>query len=507
MKPQYLLSVCQAHRAHYDGKLRLTKRELCLKNNEVATLEKLCMLISPQSEYSKLLDGYFVGFSIPQIANEFDLLRFGTDCIVNIEMKSQLPAKGNTETIHTQMKKQYYYLKFLGKSLRVFTYIEDDGFYYYRSKLDRVERIDTSVVIGVLENQSVDFDTDLNKVFRPSNYLVSPFNKVECFIKGEYFLTTDQTKKKREILEGIDENKYLFFCICAEAGTGKTLLTYDISKTYQQRGDKVLVLHCANLNEGQYELINNYGWNIKSVKALNRPGPDLSSVVEDCKLIVVDEAHRMWKKQLDELVTYAYDNRICVLFSYDPEQYFRMEETKEIHSILKEKYPEKVDKLRKLTSKIRTNKKMASFIHNMKRIGSSKDNLDYEDITIDYFSNVDDAQSYLSYLECSGEWKAITFTPSKYSLEPVDSLSCLCEEKAHGVIGQEFDKVVFAMDTNFKYDENNKLTTRKSYYSLKGMLHQILTRAVNELKILVIDNPELFEKLMLVKHMGDHNNI
>ena len=170
-------------------------------------------------------------------------------------------------------------------------------------------------------------------------------------------------------------------------------------------------------------------------------------------------------------------------------------------------YPQNTSKIRKLTTKIRTNKKLASFIHNMMEFGSSKDNMDYEGITIEYFSNVRDAQDYLNYLDCSGEWKAITFTPSQYSSEPVDSLSCLCEQKAHGVIGQEFDRVVFAMDSNFRYADNNRLVARKNYYSLKGMLYQILTRAVNELKIIVINNPELYEKLMSIKFMGEQNNI
>ena len=501
MKPQYLLSVCQAHGAHYDRKLILKEKEVHLKNNEVVTLDKFCALVSEKcSDCELLLDGYFLGYSIPQIGNEFDLLRFGTNYNINIELKGKLEEETKIEIIATQMRKQHYYLKFLEKPLDIYTYIEDDGMYYYDVNEDAVKRVDTQVLIDSLLNQQVDFSSDPDKLFRPSNYLVSPFNKVERFISGEYFLTTDQAKKKREILNSIENKTNLFFCISAEAGTGKTLLTYDIAKTYHQQGNNVLVLHCANLNEGQYKLISDYGWNIKSVSALRCP--DISCVVGEFCLIVVDEAHRMWKKQLDELITYAHDNQICVIFSYDTKQYFRDTETKEIQSILKEKYPDKVDRLRKLTTKIRTNKKMASFIQNMKEIGSSKDNLDYEDITVEYFSSSDDAGRYLRYLESSGDWKAITFTASKYSLEPVDELSCICEEKAHGVIGQEFDRVAFAMDSNFRYAENNKLTVRRNYYSLKGMLHQIVTRAVNELKIIVIDNPELYEKLMSIKYMG-----
>ena len=265
-----------------------------------------------------------------------------------------------------------------------------------------------------------------------------------------------------------------------------------------------MVLHCATLNEGQLELNTKHNWNIKSVRVLK--ASKLDPVIEEPDLIVVDEAHRMRKHQLDALVNYTVEKKIIILFSYDPKQYLRDSEAKDINKYLIEIYPDDVSPLRKLSTKIRTNKKMASFINNMLAIGSSNDNMDYEGITIDYFSNAQDAHDYMNYLDSTGEWKAITFTASQYSSEPVDSLSEICELKAHGVIGQEFERVVFAMDSVFSYNDKNRLIGRVTYYSLKGMLYQIVTRAINELKIIVIDNPELYEKLIMIKHMGEKNN-
>ena len=368
MKPQYLPSVCQTHAAHYEGKIKIDKSKLLLKKNEVVSLRKLCELLSADMPAPfRILDGYYVGFSIPQIANEFDLLRFGTDYIVNIELKGKLPEESKIDTIITQMHKQHYYLKFLEKPLKIYTYIEDDGFYYYDSENNCVENVESQHLVGALSNQNVDFDLDLDKLFKPSNYLVSPFNKVDRFMSGEYFLTTDQAKKKKEILESIENNEYLFFCISADAGTGKTLLTYDIAKTYQECKKSVLVLHCATLNEGQWELNKNHGWNIKCISALRTS--ELDSVIENPDLIVVDEAHRIRKHQLDALVQYAEEHKISVLFSYDTKQYLRDNETRDIHAYLMELYPQNTSQVRKLTTKIRTNKKMASFIHNMMDIG------------------------------------------------------------------------------------------------------------------------------------------
>lgn len=503
--PQYLPSVCQTHAAYYEGKINIDKSKLLLKKNEVVSLRKLCDLISVDMPAPfEILNGYYVGFSIPQISNEFDLLRFGTNYIVNLEMKSKLPDDSKVITIGNQMRKQYYYLKFLEKELHIFTYIEDDGFYHYNPGEDCVKPVDEQVVIDVLTKQNVDFDIEPNKLFKPSNYLVSPFNKVEQFISGEYFLTPDQSKKKKEILDSIGQNQHLFFCLSADAGTGKTLLTYDIAKTYQQQGKSVLILHCATLNEGQSKLIYNHHWKIKSAGALRCS--NFSSVIKNPDLIIVDEAHRIWKDQLEKLVSYACENKICVVFSYDPKQYLKDGEDKDIHSYLLESHSSETAELRRLTKRIRTNKKIASFINNMMSIGSSKDNLDYEDITIEYFSSAQDAQNYLNYLDSSEGWKAITFTPSQHSSESSNSLSCLCERKAHNVIGQEFEKVVFAMDSNFQYFDNNRLAARKNYYNLKGMLYQIVTRAVIKLKIIVINNPDLYNKLMHIKYMGERTS-
>jgi hypothetical protein len=41
---------------------------------------------------------------------------------------------------------------------------------------------------------------NIDKLFNPSNYLVSPFNSTDRFIKNEYFLTNQQENIKASIL-------------------------------------------------------------------------------------------------------------------------------------------------------------------------------------------------------------------------------------------------------------------------------------------------------------------
>jgi len=97
-------------------------------------------------------------------------------------------------------------------------------------------------------------------------------------------------------------------------------------------------------------------------------------------------------------------------------------------------------------------------------------------------------------------WEAISFTTSMYNKESLDNVSGISETNVHAVIGQEFKKVVLVMDSNFRYNECGELQTANSYYSAFGMLYQIVTRVVDELKIIVLSNPNLFSKLLEIKH-------
>lgn len=165
-------------------------------------------------------------------------------------------------------------------------------------------------------------------------------------------------------------------------------------------------------------------------------------------------------------------------------------------------YPQISHSSKKLTNKIRTNKEMASFITNLVDIGKSKDHLDYSNVSVSYFNNEEDVEEYIDFLKES-EWTLITFTTSLKDPDPYDNLGSFAEKNAHDVIGQEFSKVAFVMDGNFKYSDSGKLQATRSYYSATGMIYQIVTRVVDELKIIVLNNPELYYQLLRIKALGE----
>ena len=501
MRTQNLISVYQGLNAVNSNSLNIAERYKCLKVNEIETLKVLCNRFKFEHADYEIFNGYIIGYTIPQISKEFDLLRFGECLVVNIELKGLLSDDIKIEKILSQMRKNYYYLKFLDKPLRLYTFVEGDGFYEYSTGTDSIEKIDIESLIAVLHEQEIFEEVDIENIFVPSNYLVSPFNKTDAFIEKEYFLTNDQESAKNDILQGLEKKKYEFFCISANAGTGKTLLIYDIAHTYIQKKKNVLIIHCGKLNQGHSVLSEKYKWNIISIGSITRS--TVEGYIKNRELIVIDEAQRIREWQLKPIIEIALANNTPIIFSYDIEQYLSEGESRDVKEFLSVNNPESKTYYKQLTNKIRTNKEMASFITNLKHIGRSNTYLNYRNVTIEYFEDIREVKKHIQYLsECCG-WKAITYTNSQYSREPLDRLASISELNAHDVIGQEFEKVVFVMDDNFHYDERGILTCKKNYYSTKGMFYQIVTRVVDKMKIIVLKNPKLYEKLLSIKNMGE----
>ena len=195
-----------------------------------------------------------------------------------------------------------------------------------------------------------------------------------------------------------------------------------------------------------------------------------------------------------------------IIFSYDLKQILKDYEGVDIPDYLKNTYPKITLHTKKLTNKIRTNKTMASFIHNLFQIGKSKDYLDYSCVSIEYINNESDLRDYICHIQ-DYKWTVLTFTTSLYTEESYDFLSTLSSLNAHSVIGQEFEKVACVLDKNFWYGENNKLRAKNAYYSPLSMLYQLVTRVRNELKIIVYDNPDLYVKLLSIKDLKNKQNL
>ena len=291
MKPKNLISTLQGDRALNILDRNIGKEFKTLKSHEIRVLDAFCKdMISYGCEVGDF-DGFFVSYEIPQISKEFDLLRFGVDCVLNIELKSELKVANKHQKIFDQLRKNEYYLKFLGKPTRIFAYVENDGYYSYTPEDNKIEHIAPHVLSVYMKTMVPDYTADPDRMFIPSNYLVSPFNATAQFIKGEYFLTSAQQKIREEFLGEAEKQELSFFCISANAGTGKTLLLYDIAKEILNRGKHVKIIHCGLLNEGHKLLRDNYSWDIVPIRNISSQSEFIDLC--GCDYVFIDESQRI----------------------------------------------------------------------------------------------------------------------------------------------------------------------------------------------------------------------
>ena len=318
-----------------------------LSANELGCMTSFIELFKTSHDSISLWDNFFVGYMIPQIGKEFDLLRFNKANVVNIELKS----KASEDKILKQLKRNRYYLQFLDKEVSLFTYVQETEKLYMLDK-EQLTPVSFDDLYKELIKDCDEFD-DINKLFNPSNYLISPFNSTKKFMEEEYFLTEHQEEIKCKILKAVENTKVEFLALTGSAGTGKTLLTYDIAKDLLSKGQKVLIVHCAQLNSGQRMLQDEYGWDICMAKVFG------NKVLKEYNVIIMDEAQRARQEQFDKLIKSVRQENMTCIFSYDEKQYLCNSE--KIIDMPNQILKVLTQDIFKLTTKIRTNKEIASF--------------------------------------------------------------------------------------------------------------------------------------------------
>lgn len=182
-----------------------------------------------------------------------------------------------------------------------------------------------------------------------------------------------------------------------------------------------------------------------------------------------------------------------MIFSYDPVQIMNYKE-KNSHSL--EIIDNYVNKKFKIKGRIRANKEVYYFVDSLFDLSHRHINQNYKNIYLTKFKTYEQSLHFLNYLKEQG-WNFINYTPSIYHSSRFMCLNGVALGNSHEVIGQEFEKVVVIIDENFKY-KNNRLeagTWNSGNYGAR-MLYQAITRAKDELYIIVINNNILFNHCM-----------
>ncbi|ETE91807.1 TPA: ATP-binding protein [Bacillus thuringiensis] len=406
MQPINLLSLVNAKSKLGDTIFQSYKSSfgIDIDDAELQDINSLVMELHSIRESARIVDGFYVGYRINQISGQFDLLRFGEDNVINIELKSE-----NTgPEMEKQLLRNKYYLGFKGKKILQFTYVSSEKQLFYLNEQEEFVEVEMAFLVKHLKKQVVSEIGDINEYFSPSQYFVSPFNSTNRFLDNEYFLNEHQQRTKEEILSYDTNTDPSYISIEGHAGTGKTLLTYDIAKSFRDSGKKVLIIHCGALNAGQ-QILRNHGWEITSIKDYE------DYTLSEYDIIIIDETQRIYTHQLEVLLEKIKDTNVKCIFSYDPIQCLSEGEIeRKIPRFIEDKVSHKHYSL---TDTIRINKELSAFIKNLFDLSKGNPNFSYTNIDLRYFAEPSLVSNYLRVLSDKG-WKAINYTPGLRSIYP-----------------------------------------------------------------------------------------
>lgn len=461
-----------------------------LKEKEPQTIEKFLQLlktinINILGEINPVkIDGLFLDYSIPGMTKEFDILKVTREFVLNIELK--LENKTTDEMRKQLIDNKFYLSKANCQRAYYFSYnAETDKLYELDNNNQLVDVTTTDRIIHLLNVDNMD-GVKIEDLFLPSKYLVSPFNDTDRFLSNDYLLTESQKAKKTQILNNQHNEIFIF----GNAGTGKTLLLYDIAKYYKNMGKSVFILHCAKLNSGHYQLIQNE-FNIFGLK-------QYSEIVEKTSdpnnIILIDESQRLTDYQINNIIS---RNNSTVIFSGDPKQVLGNNESgPKLHDFVDDNNIPVIS----LKNKIRSNASLSEFIKGLMDYNYKVDKkhpIEKDKISLEYFDNHLEAISYMQQLSREGEYEVMTLPGSiGYSVDEYTQYNKVFGQNAFTVIGQEFDNVATLIGPNISYSDNGKLYSFNTYYASSNSLFQNITRTRLKLKLIIVNNPIILQKVI-----------
>ena len=365
-----------------------------IKIHEIDSLRILADALADSGVSIREMDGFYLGFIIPLIGKEFDLLKVTGKTCLNIELKSQDVTE---EHILAQLRKNHHYLTLLGKKLMLFTVVTDTLTCYRLSHKGNLVRTELSEIADAVRSCDTIYESHIERLFRASEYLISPDKSPDKFLQGQYFLTPAQDYVKSELLKRISSEHYCaFFHITGRPCTGKTLLIYDLAKQLAASGRTLIV--CRGEPSEGLKIIS------RAIDRLDFMSADFVCTEADLHsydFILVDESHRLSNAAFEKLCDSAEKNGQICIFSTDPDAVLTKDEKSRniagrIRSLgLAGEF--------ELSEKLRMNMEIYTFIMRLKHLNFQTDRTyDYDDITVNYANTVSEARGLIQYFRSRG---------------------------------------------------------------------------------------------------------
>ena len=451
--------------------------------------------------------GWFLGIDFKPLP-DLDVTLFGDKCFVDIELKDKINSQ-NLDKIAKQFNNQSHLFKKIdeNKPVLYLVYIaQKDRLYHYNIETNKYdESYNFSELFKDLKDVVPSEENPLNKLSR-GDFIISPLNNLNEFIKGQYFLDTAQEQIKNELLKnGIEKHKGVFG-VEGAPGSGKSLIAYDLVKSLPN--EKILFIYPGNLKEKH----SAFGKQFSNIKFC--AGKDLTTnILFNYNIVLIDEAQRLYYKSADTweiLKKWIKNNndKSVFIFFFDKKQSLSSKECGQLLNSLCNTYEKDgKGKLLKLKTRIRSNSYISYFVKNLfslnKRAPKWVTTLNYSDnIEVKYFQNSNESFNWIK-LKIKEGYKFLLPTKDNYSVSTVDNFDSLAplSKNTHEIIGEEEEKIVTIIDDSMSYTsqgelKTNSLKTKDYFYYMENELYVNLTRAKEKLAIAVINNFDVYKGII-----------
>lgn len=466
-------------------------------------LEDIITLFKNLNIIEEGYEGYILGYKSQPIVEQFDMLKYVNNEVLNIELKHSMP-KHNEADIREQLIKHKRYLEIGKIKASLFTYVKDINTVYMldsdcnllKSSLEDLSNIINNNFVGAYTFKKVD----------NSEYIISPYNEIEKFYKHNYFLTEDQVKKERRILSSDFKTVTI---IQGKPGAGKSLLLFDIAKKYTAEGKSVRLILGSMLNNGVP--YSSLGFKIQGVtRGANILGQSYSEDV-----IIIDEAQRLYDLCFSSIKELSKQHKL--ILSIDERQTLHPSEEDRTSKLMRKASSYDKGQIIKLEKEIRYSKELSSFIQ---RLIFGEENIkvkiplfEYNNVDLIYANNDTELKNVISNLQGKG-YQPIELTAytTKTDYRPTKTSHYISSMNAHQVLGREYDKVACILDDWVDYDKETGIcgNCHDWYpYLIKNSVLETLSRVRKKLTIIVIDNPSLYVKiaeLLTKKKVKEYQN-
>lgn len=454
-------------------------------------IKSLCILADALAGHGasvKDADGFYFGFVIPLIGKEFDLLKVTNRYCLNIELKSQDVGE---EHILAQLRKNRHYLTLLGRELMLFTVVTDTLACYKLSDDGELEEADIKAIVKAVRKCRAAYHGRIEKLFRASEYLISPEENPEKFLQGHYFLSPAQDYVKSQLLKDIADTSYCaFFHVYGRPCTGKTLLIYDLAKHLSGSGRTLIT--CGEEPSAGLQSISGSIENLDFISEAEITSPDQISGYD---FILVDEALRIDPAIFDIITNAAETYEQVCIFSTDPTAVLTDPERKnDIGGRIQALGPAGEYEL---SERLRMNMEIQTFILRLKHLYcKTEKTYEFEHISVNYANNTDEAHEIIRYFRDRGY---VFINAHRNDDDPFADLDGLFGS-GH-IAGREYNSVVMLMDSSFSYDENGYLRgipEPDPEHPYPNIFYSGITRIREHLALVILDAPELLNSILSI---------